>query len=118
MQVKDDVPASPTPFPDEPATAGPSAASPVEVAEGSVRSRLRRHLARAGVALLGGVIVLVGLLLVPLPGPGWAVVLVGTSVLGREFPWAARLSEVVRRRLGLALQWARRAVRRPGGRVR
>ena len=111
MQVQDDVPASPTPFPDEPATAGQSAATPAEVAEGSVGARLRRHLARAGVALLGGVIVLVGLLLVPLPGPGWPVVFVGLSLLGRQFPWAARLSTWAQRRVREAVRWFRRGGR-------
>jgi uncharacterized protein (TIGR02611 family) len=35
--------------------------------------------------------VLVGLLLVPLPGPGWATVFEGLGILATEFRWADRL---------------------------
>lgn len=56
---------------------------------------------RALVVAAGAGTVLVGLVLVPLPGPGWPVVFVGISLLGREFAWARRLtgrvhSEVLR----------------------
>jgi uncharacterized protein (TIGR02611 family) len=69
---------------------------------------LGRQLHRLGVAVAGTLTVLVGLVLVPLPGPGWAIVLVGTTVLGTEFAWAARLSGGARRRLGAAARWTRR----------
>ena len=73
------------------------------------RRSLRALARRTAVALVGGLIVLVGLLLVPLPGPGWPVVFLGLSLLGREFPWAARLSSWARGRV-------REAVRRVRGR--
>ncbi len=63
---------------------------------------------RAGVALLGGLTVVVGLVLVPLPGPGWPVVLLGLTLLGREFQWAARWSHALRRRLRDAVMWLRK----------
>jgi uncharacterized protein (TIGR02611 family) len=46
---------------------------------------------RSLVALVGSTIVLIGLLLVFLPGPGALVVLLGLAVLGTEFVWAQRL---------------------------
>jgi uncharacterized protein (TIGR02611 family) len=46
---------------------------------------------RAIVGLLGSTIVLVGLLLIFLPGPGALVVLLGLAVLGTEFVWARRI---------------------------
>lgn len=65
-----------------------------------------RSLLRAGgrvLTVLAGVsTVLVGLLLVPLPGPGWPVVFVGISLLGKEFAWARRLSGRVRDEVGRA----------------
>ena len=42
-------------------------------------------------AVIGGTIVIVGLLLVFLPGPGALVILLGLAVLGSEFVWARRL---------------------------
>jgi uncharacterized protein (TIGR02611 family) len=52
---------------------------------------------RLGVAVLGTLIVIIGLLLVPLPGPGWLIVFLGLATLGTEFPAAARLGAYVRR---------------------
>jgi uncharacterized protein (TIGR02611 family) len=46
---------------------------------------------RTLVALVGSTIVLIGLLLVFLPGPGALVILLGLAVLGTEFVWARRL---------------------------
>lgn len=46
---------------------------------------------RTSVAVIGGVIVGIGLITVPLPGPGWLTVLVGLFVLSSEFASAARL---------------------------
>ncbi len=63
---------------------------------------------RIGVALVGGAIVLLGLILVPLPGPGWAVVVAGLAVLASEFAWAHRLLRYVRRRLSEWASWVRR----------
>ena len=38
----------------------------------------------------GGVIVVVGLIMIPLPGPGIPVVIAGIVLLATEFVWAAR----------------------------
>lgn len=54
---------------------------------------------------LGTLLVLGGLLLVPLPGPGWLIVLVGLTVLASEFAWAARLQRFVRRALSAWVTW-------------
>jgi uncharacterized protein (TIGR02611 family) len=81
--------------------------------DGHAKMRLRldahprlRLLYKIGVGLLGGLIVIVGLVLVPLPGPGWLIVFVGVAVLGTEFPAAHRITRWVR---GLArrarLRW-------------
>lgn len=39
----------------------------------------------------GGLLLATGIVLVPLPGPGIPVMLLGLAVLGSEFAWAARL---------------------------
>jgi|tagenome__1003787_1003787.scaffolds.fasta_scaffold20859890_1 uncharacterized protein (TIGR02611 family) len=56
------------------------------------------HATRAGrlvfrliVGTLGLALVVVGLILVPLPGPGWLIVLAGFAVWAVEFAWARRL---------------------------
>jgi hypothetical protein len=42
------------------------------------------------VSVAGGAIVLLGLVMIPLPGPGIPAVIVGIMVLSSEFAWAAR----------------------------
>jgi uncharacterized protein (TIGR02611 family) len=58
-----------------------------------------RTIFKVGIAVLGGLIVVLGLVLVPLPGPGWAIVFGGLAVWAIEFAWAARLLGWVRRQV-------------------
>lgn len=46
---------------------------------------------RLVVALVGSIVVLVGVVMIPYPGPGWLVVFMGLAILAHEFPWARRL---------------------------
>lgn len=62
---------------------------------------------RVAIAILGGLVVVLGLVLVPLPGPGWAIVFAGFAIWAVEFAWAADL-----------LTWIRRRARRIADRVR
>lgn len=66
---------------------------------------------RVTVGIFGGGLALLGLLLVPLPGPGWLVVFLGLAVLGTEFHWAKRISRWLKRTLDRFWAWwrARRA---------
>lgn len=61
------------------------------------RDRLRAKPAlnvgyRVVIGVLGGVVVLVGAVLIPYPGPGWLVVFAGLGILATEFVWAHRLN--------------------------
>ena len=51
-------------------------------------------------------ITLGGLALIPLPGPGWAIVFVGLGMLALEFKWAERLMEKILDRIEAAKQSA------------
>jgi hypothetical protein len=52
---------------------------------------LRNRARKATTALVGGSVVGVGVLLLPLPGPGTAIIAAGLGILGKEFPAARRL---------------------------
>lgn len=62
---------------------------------------------RVAIAALGTMLALLGLVLVPLPGPGWLVVFLGLAVLGTEFAWARRLSAAMKRLLARFWSWWR-----------
>ena len=66
------------------------------------RRRSTHVLWQAGVLLVGFGLVLAGIAMLVLPGPGWASIILGFIVLASEYAWARRLLEPVRR-------WARRA---------
>jgi uncharacterized protein (TIGR02611 family) len=51
------------------------------------------------IGTLGAAVVALGLVLVPLPGPGWAIVFGGMAIWAIEFAWAARLLHWVRRQV-------------------
>ncbi len=74
------------------------------------RERLRanaatRKIYRWVVAGVGLVVVIVGLILVPLPGPGWLIVFIGVAIWASEFHWASRLLQVGRRLLSRWTDW-------------
>lgn len=64
----------------------------VEEARAAIHIRLARM--SVGFLLLIG-----GVLLIPLPGPGWLTVAAGLAILAKDVAWAERLLERVRRRL-------------------
>ncbi len=77
-------------------------------------SRWRRRLAarrgldapyRVGVGVVGGLVVAVGIVTIPLPGPGWLTVIAGLFVLATEFTWAERLLEFTRRHVARWTTW-------------
>jgi uncharacterized protein (TIGR02611 family) len=78
-----------------------------------IRDRVRRVpggalIWRLLIGTVGGAIVVVGLLLIPLPGPGWALVFVGVAVWATEFRWALRLLRYGRNLLRRWTAWAKR----------
>lgn len=60
---------------------------------------------RVGVAVVGAAVVLLGLALIPLPGPGWLVVFAGLAILATEFVWAERLLRFARRKVRGWARW-------------
>lgn len=68
---------------------------------------MRRNACRVAVAVGGAVLIVVGVALLALPGPGMVVIVAGLALLAREFSWA---------RSGLAA--ARRRVRQTGESLR
>jgi uncharacterized protein (TIGR02611 family) len=62
---------------------------------------------RIAVIVLGVIVAVVGLALVPLPGPGWLIVFAGIAILGSEFEPAQRLLDWAKSRLSDWGDWLR-----------
>jgi uncharacterized protein (TIGR02611 family) len=57
------------------------------------------------VGIAGLLVVAVGAALIPLPGPGWLIVLGGIGIWAIEFSWARRLLQFTRRNLRKWTSW-------------
>jgi len=67
-----------------------------------------RLLVRIGITLAGLVVIALGLLLVPLPGPGWVIVFGGLAIWSLEYRWAARLRRFAVAKVTAWTAWLRR----------
>jgi hypothetical protein len=67
---------------------------------------------KLGVGIAGGSLVLAGLVLIPLPGPGTLIVGAGLAVLQKEYPSAGRLLKRIERPV---VRWARSLTRGRSG---
>lgn len=56
-------------------------------------------LKRAVVGVFGVLVATIGIILIPLPGPGLLIVLAGLLILSIEFEWARRQRDKVKRHL-------------------
>lgn len=70
-------------------------------------TRLGRIAVKIIIGALGGMVIMVGLVLVPLPGPGWLIVLAGLLIWALEFQWARRLARFTRAQLERWWAWLR-----------
>lgn len=63
---------------------------------------------RAGVGVVGALLLVVGLVTIPLPGPGWLTVIAALFVLASEFTWAEQVLEFTKRYVKLWTDWVGR----------
>jgi uncharacterized protein (TIGR02611 family) len=84
--------------------------------EGPVRSlldriranRTSRLILRIGIGVLGTLVVALGIVLIPFPGPGWAIVILGLAIWAIEFVWAKNLLEFTKRHVQSWTRWVGR----------
>ncbi len=67
--------------------------------EGEAAERRSGPVRKVGVAVAGMVVILIGIPMIPLIGPGWLVVFTGLAILASEFEWAGRLRDRIRDRI-------------------
>lgn len=77
----------------------------------SKRESILRHGKRIGTAIVGGLVVLIGLVLVPYPGPGWLIVFAGLAILATEFAFAAKALEWLKEKYEAWKLWVKRQPR-------
>lgn len=68
----------------------------------------KRRVRRIAIAVAGGAVLLVGVIAIPYPGPGWLIVFTGLAILATEFMWARRLLIFAKYRYDLWSAWLKR----------
>lgn len=61
---------------------------------------LFRHLKKILVLIIGGTVLIIGIILIFLPGPSFIVIPAGLAILAIEFSWARNLLKKVQNRAG------------------
>jgi uncharacterized protein (TIGR02611 family) len=85
----------------------------VAAASSAVRSRayattIGRILWRISITIIGVVVIIAGIILLPLPGPGWVVIFAGLGILSTEYDWARRLLRAAKAKAAQLAAKARR----------
>ena len=60
---------------------------------------------KIAIGVLGAVVVAAGIVMIPFPGPGWAVVILGLAIWAVEFAWARNLLEFTKRHVQSWTHW-------------
>lgn len=71
-------------------------------------NRVKRHTKRVLIGVVGGLVLMIGIILIPYPGPGWLIVFAGLAILATEFDWAQRLLVHVREQYENWMAWLKR----------
>ncbi len=90
--------------------AGESATNPIRRKLFEIRVWVDRHprlrLAYlVGIAVLGVAVILAGIVMLVIPGPGWLTIFLGLAILGTEFHWARRLTGWTKERFRQVIEW-------------
>jgi uncharacterized protein (TIGR02611 family) len=77
----------------------------------ATRARIRstrtgRLVLKSVVGVVGVAVIAVGIVLLPLPGPGWLIIFAGLGIMASEFEWANRLLNYARRQVSAWTRWA------------
>lgn len=56
----------------------------------------KRHSKKIAIGIVGGLLLVVGIVAIPYPGPGWLIVFAALAILATEFEWAGRVLRFAR----------------------
>lgn len=59
------------------------------------------------IGFVGWAVLLLGVVMIPYPGPGWVVVFIGLSILATEFDWARDVHEFAHGKYDAWQEWLR-----------
>ncbi|WP_308280308.1 TIGR02611 family protein [Pseudonocardia abyssalis] len=60
---------------------------------------------KVGVGVVGTIVLVLGIIAIPYPGPGWLIVFAGLAILASEFAWAKRVLRYARGKYDAWTDW-------------
>lgn len=66
---------------------------------------MKRQAKRTAIGILGGIVLIVGIIAIPYPGPGWLIVFTGLAILATEFDWARRVLDIAKGKYDAWQRW-------------
>ncbi|HKX72871.1 MAG TPA: TIGR02611 family protein [Candidatus Saccharimonadales bacterium] len=70
--------------------------------------RTPKHIRMPFIFVIGWIVVLAGIIMLAIPGPGWATIFLGFAILATEFASAAKVRDWLVRTLKAIIAWAQR----------
>ncbi len=70
-------------------------------------SKIRREFRKVAVTIGGGSLLIIGIIAIPYPGPGWLIVFAALGILAQEYTWARRALEYAKGKYDAWASWAR-----------
>ena len=74
----------------------------------STENQQKRRVQKFTTGVAGGAVLLVGIIAIPYPGPGWLIVFAGLAILSKEFEWAGRALKFARGKYDDWNAWVKR----------
>lgn len=71
-------------------------------------NKVKTHARKAIIGIVGVLVLLVGIVTIPYPGPGWLTVFAGLAILATEFHWAKRVLRYARGKYDAWQDWLKR----------
>lgn len=62
---------------------------------------------KVGITIGGGVLLVIGIIAIPYPGPGWLIVFAALGILAQEYAWARRVLQFSRRQYTRWTGWVK-----------
>ncbi len=66
---------------------------------------MKRKAKKTFIAIIGGIVLIVGIVAIPYPGPGWLIVFAGLGILATEFAWAQQILQFARGKYDRWQEW-------------
>jgi uncharacterized protein (TIGR02611 family) len=70
--------------------------------------KAKRQVKRWTIGIAGTAVLVVGIIAIPYPGPGWLIVFTGLAILATEFAWAQRVLDFAKGKYDAWTVWLKR----------